>query len=279
MIGAIVGDIVGSKYEFNNHRSKKFKLFASDCRFTDDTVMTCAVGKAIMMSETMEELRENAINCMVELGRAHPHRAYGYHFGKWVWGDNHEPYNSLGNGAAMRVSAAAETSKTLEEALQKAEIVTAVTHDHWEGIKGAKATTEAIWMAKNGKSKDEIREVINQKYYKLDFTCDEIRPTYLFDETCQGTVPQAIEAFLESKDFEDAIRLAISIGGDSDTIGAITGSIAEAFYGVPEKIQKTAEEYLTDSLLEILKEYERYLDPEKEATAEPEEAEVKEKTE
>ena len=260
MIGAIIGDIVGSKYEFHNHRSKDFELFAPDCRFTDDTVMTCAVGKAIMESQSIDDLAENTINCMVEVGREHPHRAYGWHFGKWIWGDNHAPYNSYGNGAAMRVSAAGETAKTLGEALQKAEIVTAVTHNHPEGIKGAKAIAEAIWMAKNGYSKDDIRSVINQKYYRLDFTCDQIRRTYQFNESCQGTCPQAIEAFLESKSFEDAIRTAISIGGDSDTLAAITGSIAESFYGVPQEIRKDAEEYLDESLLKILHDYDEYLE-------------------
>ena len=260
MIGAIIGDIVGSKYEFNNHRSKEFELFAPDCRFTDDTVMTCAVAKAIMESKTDDELAKNTVKYMVEVGREHPHRAYGWHFGKWIWESvDHAPYNSYGNGAAMRVSPAAETSETLEEALRKAEIVTAVTHNHPEGIKGAKATTEAIWMAKHGSSKEEIREMVNRKYYKLNFTCDEIRYTYMFNESCQGTVPQAIEAFLESRDFEDAIRIAISIGGDSDTLAAITGPIAEAFYGVPEDIQRDAESYLDKSLLKIVRDYEEYL--------------------
>ena len=259
MIGAIIGDIVGSKYEFNNLRSKKFELFAYDCRFTDDTVMTCAVAKAIMESKTDEELQENTVKYMVEVGREHPHRAYGYHFGQWIWGDDHRPYNSYGNGAAMRVSPAAETSETLEEALKKAEIVTAVTHNHPEGIKGAKATAEAIWMARNGKSKKEIREVISRKYYNLNFTCDQIRYTYYFNESCQGTVPVAIVAFLDSKDFEDAIRNAISVGGDSDTVAAITGPIAEAYYGIPAEIKKKAEKYLDVSLLKIVQDYEAYI--------------------
>ena len=259
MIGAIVGDIVGSKYEFNNHRSKEFELFAKDCRYTDDTVMTVAVAKAIMESNDADELSTNTVKEMVEIGRAHPHRAYGAHFGQWVWGNNHTPYGSFGNGAAMRVSAAAETSKSLEEALDKAYIVTAVTHNHPEGIKGAMAVTEAIWMAQNGKSKADIRDMIESKYYGLDMTCDWLRKTYYFDETCQGTVPQAMTAFLESTDFEDAIRLAISIGGDSDTLAAITGSVAEAYYGVPADIQEKAESYLDESLGQILKEYNEYL--------------------
>ncbi len=263
MIGAIIGDIVGSRFEFNNHRSKDFELFTDECEATDDSIMTLAVAKAIMETEKkMKPLlsqRENnheynlllesmAIKYMQEIGRKYPYCGYGGMFRHWVFSDNPKPYNSYGNGAAMRISPVGFFDVTEYELRELSKIVTAVTHNHEEGIKGAEAVALSIFMAKRGATKEEIRNEINENYYGLDFTIDEIRDTYRFNETCQRTVPQAIVAFLESSSFEDAIRTAISVGGDSDTLAAITGSIAEAYYGVPEEIEKKVLTYLDDEL-------------------------------
>jgi ADP-ribosyl-[dinitrogen reductase] hydrolase len=263
VIGAIIGDIVGSRFEFNNHRSKEFELFTDECEATDDSIMTLAVAKAIMETEKkMKPLlsqRENnheynlllesmAIKYMQEIGRKYPYCGYGGMFRHWVFSDNPKPYNSYGNGAAMRISPVGFFDVTEYELRELSKIVTAVTHNHEEGIKGAEAVALSIFMAKRGATKEEIRNEINENYYGLDFTIDEIRDTYRFNETCQRTVPQAIVAFLESSSFEDAIRTAISVGGDSDTLAAITGSIAEAYYGVPEEIEKKVLTYLDDEL-------------------------------
>lgn len=247
LYGAIIGDIVGSRFEFNNHKSKKFELFTPMNDFTDDTVMTIAVATALKEERicNFKHLEEQTIYWMKKFGKEFPNRGYGGMFGKWLYTPwMVEPYNSFGNGAAMRVSACAYYAKSLEEAKELSKKVTAVTHNHPEGIKGAEATTVAIYMALMGKSKEDIKRVIERDYYDLSFTLDEIRKDYLFDETCQNTVPQAIVAFLESENFEDAIRNAVSIGGDSDTIAAITGSIAEAFYGVPKWMEREADKYI-----------------------------------
>ena len=257
MLGAVIGDIVGSRYEWNNHKSKEFELFSKDCSFTDDSVMSLAVAKAIMESkEDYSDLSEKAVECMQEVGRHYPYCGYGGMFKRWMFSDNPEPYNSFGNGAAMRVSASGFAAKSLEEAMLLSEKVTAVTHNHPEGIKGAEATAVAIFLARTGKSIKEIRDYINKNYYSMDFTLDSIRDSYKFNETCQETVPQAMMAFFESTSFEDAIRNAISIGGDSDTIGAITGGIAEAYYGIPDDIRKEAVRYLDKRLLKILTDFE-----------------------
>lgn len=264
MIGAIIGDIVGSPYEFYNHRSKEFTLFTNKCFATDDSIMTLAVAKAIMEAKKAEEFSYNnlsnlAIKYIQSIGRNYPNCGFGGNFINWIFSNNPQPYNSFGNGSAMRVSPAGFIAKTLEEALNLAEAVTKVSHNHPEGIKGAKATVECIFMAKNGNSINEIREMVNKKYYDLNFTIDEIRPTYRFNETCQNTVPQAIQAFLESSSFEDAIRTAISVGGDSDTLAAITGGIAEAYYGVPKEIKTKALSYLNKELLSIFVEWESFI--------------------
>jgi ADP-ribosyl-[dinitrogen reductase] hydrolase len=250
MIGAIIGDIVGSRFEFNNHRSKEFELFTDECEVTDDTIMTIAVAKAIIETEKIIKplneqdynddyyafLEAMTIKHMQEIGRKYPYCGYGGMFRHWIFSDNPKPYNSYGNGAAMRISPVGFTANSEEVAIKLSETVTATTHNHVEGIKGAETTTLAILMARQGAGKEKIRDKINKHYYNLNFTIDEIRDTYKFNETCQDTVPQAIVAFLESTSFEDAIRTAISVGGDSDTLTAITGSIAEAYYGVPEDI-------------------------------------------
>ena len=253
MIGAIIGDIIGSRFEWHNIRTKEFELFHRRCHPTDDSVMTLAVAQAILDSRgDLDALSQNTIRHMQALGRRYPHAGYGGNFRRWLRAENPQPYNSYGNGSAMRVSPCGFAAKTLKEAIAMADAVTKVTHDHPEGMKGAEATAAAIFLARSGKSMAEIREHIVQSYYLLNFTLDEIRPTYTFDVSCQGSVPQALEAFFESTSFEDAIRNAISIGGDSDTIAAITGGIAEAFYGVPEEICDMALSYLDDTEMEIL---------------------------
>ena len=256
MYGAIIGDIVGSRFEWNNTKAKEFDLFTNHCFFTDDSVMTIAVGKALFESgkQNYADLKEQLIYWMHKIGKRYPDCGYGGHFYHWMFHDETKPYNSFGNGSAMRTSYCAHIAESLEEALDLAEKCAAVTHNHPEGIKGAQAATACIWLAKEGKSQEEIRRYVNENYYDLDFTLDGIRKTYHFDVTCQGSVPQAIEAFLEAVSFEDAIRNAISIGGDSDTIAAITGPIAEACFGIPEEFIEKADTYLDDYLKSIVHE-------------------------
>lgn len=274
MLGAIVGDIVGSRFEFNNHKSKDFDLFTDQCFVTDDSIMTLAIAKALMETVKAESalfhhfkdsfyrrLSQAAIHFMQSIGRPYPSCGYGGRFHQWIYSDRPEAYNSYGNGAAMRVSAAGLFAVRPKELVLLAKAVTAVTHNHPEGIKGAEATALAICMAKKGALKEEIRERISQDYYPLDFTVDAIRPSYRFNETCQETVPQAMACFLESESFEDAIRTAISIGGDSDTVAAITGSIAEAYYGVPDPIRKQALAFLDPKLRALFDEWEAFCPP------------------
>ena len=253
MIGAIIGDIVGSRFECNNIKSKDFDLFSAGCFFTDDSVMTIAVADALIRAKgNLDILSEYAVESMQLIGRPFPDCGYGGSFYHWMYSDNPKPYGSYGNGAAMRVSACGFAAKSLEEAKALSKAVTEVTHNHPEGIKGAEATVVAIYLARSGYSIEEIQQHISTKYYPMDFTLDEIRDTYEFNETCQDTVPQALKAFFESLDFEDAIRNAISIGGDSDTLAAITGGIAEAYYGVPQDIKDKALNYLDEDLLQIV---------------------------
>ncbi len=257
MIGAIVGDIVGSRFEWNNKKSKEFLLFSDKCKPTDDTNMTLAVAKAILECEgDYSLLSEKTAKCMREVGRRYPNCGYGGMFSEWLKSDSMGDYNSLGNGAGMRVSPCGFAATSPSEALLLSGYVTKVTHSHPEGLKGAEAITKAIFDARLGLSKEKIRKSC-EHYYNLDFTLDEIRDDYKFDVTCQGSVPQAIKAFLESDSFEDTIRNAISIGGDSDTIAAMAGGIAEAYYGVPYEIRMKAEAYLDDYQLGILREFER----------------------
>lgn len=254
MIGAIIGDIVGSRFEFDNIKTKDFDLFTTECDFTDDTVMTLAVAKALLRHNNGADFKETLINTMHEVGNKYQDCGYGGRFLDWIVDERTEPYNSCGNGSAMRVSSAGLYATSLSEAEELAKISAEVTHNHPEGIKGAKAIAGAIFLAKVGTSKAEIRQYIVDNYYALDFTLDEIRPTYQYEIVCQTSVPQAIQAFLEAESFEDAIRNAISIGGDSDTVAAICGSIAEAYYGVDEDIKDTALSYLDDYLLDIYEE-------------------------
>ena len=271
MLGAIIGDIVGSIYEFDNIKTKNFNLFTNEMFFTDDTVMTIAIADAIMNGGQ----HENFIQSMKKWGCDYIDKSYGHSFRRWLKLDIAEPYNSWGNGSAMRVSPCgwiAKLSEPFEKGLKLTEDLAKksaeVTHNHPEGIKGAQATASSIFFMRHGKSKNAIEEYKNKlkdyiqnKYkYDLNFTLNEIRPSYAFNESCQKTVSQAIVSFLESENFEDAIRNAISIGGDSDTLAAITGSIAEAAYGIPEDIKNKAISYLDNEIKEVYNSWINFLD-------------------
>ena len=251
MLGAICGDIVGSIYEANNIKEKDFIFFKDSCRFTDDSVMTAAISKACcryVENKNQESFKNDCIRYMQELGRNHINAGYGGTFIYWLLSDTPKPYNSYGNGSAMRVSPVAWVSETLEEAERLAKLSAEVSHNHPYGIAGAQAVAGSIWIMLHGGNKRLIKKYIEDNYYKLDFKLDDIREKYEFDVTCQGSLPQAIEAFIESKNYEDAIRNAISIGGDSDTIAAITGSLAEAYYGMPKELKRTTISYLDNDL-------------------------------
>lgn len=261
MLGAIYGDIVGSVYEFNNVKTKDFELFCEKSRFTDDTVMTLAVANALLLFDKDQSCKKDIadfknilINEMHRLGEQYPRAGYGGRFRFWLREGEREPYGSYGNGSAMRVSPVAWYAHSLEEAIDLAIASAEVTHNHTEGIKGAAATAGAIYLARMGATREKIRDFVTL-LYKIDFTLDDIRPTYEFNETCQGTVPQAMQAFFESNSFEDAIRNAISIGGDSDTLAAITGAIAEAYYGMTEREAESVIQRLDPALLRILTDF------------------------
>ena len=259
MLGAIIGDIAGSRFEWNNTKTKDFELLTSigHCHPTDDSVMTLAIAKAILnCNGSFDSLAQETITCMQFLGRQYPEVGYGRRFLKWIYESDPHPYNSYGNGAAMRVSPCAYAASTINEAIALADAVTQTTHNHPEGMKAAEAVSAAVFLAKNGHSILEIRDYIEEKYYKIDFTLDSIRQSYSFDVSSQGSVPQAFEAFFESTGFEDAIRNAISIGGDSDTIAAIAGGIAEAYYGIPSDLRKHAITFLDKAQLDILNQFE-----------------------
>lgn len=262
MLGAIIGDIVGSRFEWNNNKSKEFDFLTYRCFPTDDSIMTLALAQAILVSKAdYSDLSKNAVECMQAVGRNYPDCGYGGAFYHWMFSDDPQPYNSFGNGAAMRVSAAGFAAGSMEEAKQISRKITEVTHNHPEGIKGAEAAAVAIYMAKTGKNILEIRDYIDKNYYPMNFTLDQIRDSYKFNETCQETVPQALMAFFESTGFEDAIRNAISIGGDSDTLAAICGGVAEAYYGIPSDIRKHALTFLDKQLLQILVVFENKYPP------------------
>ncbi|MBO6305749.1 MAG: ADP-ribosylglycohydrolase family protein [Selenomonadaceae bacterium] len=262
MLGAIIGDIVGSRFEWHNHRSKEFDFLTYKCFPTDDSIMSLALAQAILESKSdNSDLSEKAVECMQRIGRKYPNCGYGGRFMDWMFSDAPKPYNSFGNGAAMRVSAVGFAASSMEEAKTLSEKVTAVTHNHPEGLKGAEATVVALYMARSGKNILDIRDFINKNYYPMNFTLDGIRESYQFNETCQETVPQALMAFFESTGFEDAVRNAISIGGDSDTLAAITGGVAEAYYGIPASLRKHALTFLDEELLRILTDFENKYPP------------------
>ena len=255
MLGAVLGDMIGAPYEFDQgDKTKDFPLFCEDSLFTDDSVMTVAVAEALLetLGGTDDEIREALVKSMRKWGRRYPTAGYGGRFIIWLNIDDPRPYNSCGNGSAMRVSPAGWLGGSLEEVRRLARLSAEVTHNHPEGIKGAEATASAIYLARTGKTKDEIREYVVREFgYDLSRTCDEIRPTYRHVETCQETVPEAITAFLEGESFEDVIRTAVSLGGDCDTLACIAGSIAEAFYGIPKELIEAAVDGLTADLLEV----------------------------
>ena len=271
MYGAILGDIIGSPFEFDRgDKTKNFDLFSKGCDFTDDSVMTIAVGEALLAvgtEATVKEIEEAVITNMQDWGKRYPYAGYGGRFRHWLKEKSPKPYGSYGNGSAMRVSAAGWLYDSLERTREVARATANVTHNHPEGIKGAEATASAIYMARNEASKEEIKEYIEGEFhYNLDRTLDEIRPGYHMDETCQRTVPEAIIAFLESKDFEDAIRNAVSLGGDTDTLGAITGSIAEAFYGISDVLIAECRSRIDEGLMtDILDEFDHILGRDKNA--------------
>ncbi len=257
MLGAIIGDTVGSLYEFSSDKIKDFEFLTPSCHLTDDSLMTIAVGCACVGASIYDKSDFQSTLCrlMREIGNMYPNVGYGKSFYDWLTDEGMGAYNSYGNGSAMRVSPVAWVATSLEEAERLAEWSAEVTHNHEEGIKGARAVSACIFMARNGKSKEEIRKYIDENYYFLDFTLDEIREKYSFDVTCQGTVPQAITCFLEGIDFEDTVRNAISLGGDGDTLAAIAGSIAEAYFGIPEHLSETILDYMDEDIIDYYNTY------------------------
>ena len=268
--GALIGDIIGSTYESKKRRvkSKDFPLMSEFSRFTDDSVMTMAVAHTLMKwkkgSEINEaEFKQDIVENMREFGRKYAHVGYSNAFKEWIFSDDPKPYNAFTNGAAMKISPVAWYFDDLQTVEKFAEITVSVTHNHPEGIKGAQATAAAIFLARTGKSKDDIRSYITIRYgYDLNRTCDEIRPDYHFDVSCQGSVPEAIIAFLDSNSFEDAIRNAISLGGDSDTLASIAGAIAEGFYGVPAEIESIVRPVLDEFMMSEIERWNKALNAE-----------------
>lgn len=258
MLGAIVGDIIGSAYEFNNTKRKEFHLFTPKSKFTDDTVMTLAVAR--WLCDDKEHRKETLVRHMQELGRRYPTAGYAGSFMRWLYNPEPRPYNSYGNGSAMRVSPVAFYAHSLQEALGLAKISAEVTHNHPEGIKGAQAIASSIYLARHGATKKEIKSYAEEQFhYDLSRQLDDIRPTYSYDMSCQNTVPQALLAFLEGANFEDVMRSAVSIGGDSDTIAAMAGGIAQAFYVIPKKLSSYCYALLTPELRGVLNDFEDLL--------------------
>ena len=257
LYGAILGDIIGSPYEFDEEmKTKDFELFSPDCRFTDDTVMTLAIAKALLLIEpnsTTDDFRQCVIKMMKQLGLAYNNVGYGGNFFDWLLDDKPKPYGSWGNGSAMRVSAVGWAFDSIEKTREYARASADVTHNHPEGIKGAEAVAASIYLARTGHSKEYIKKYISDEFhYDLNRTIEQIRPGFKMDESCQGTVPESIIGFLESDSYEDTLRNVISLGGYTDTTGAIAGSIAEAFYGIPEYMIEKCRTYLDERLLTIL---------------------------
>ena len=255
LIGAIAGDIIGSAYEFNSTKNYEFLLFSDSSEYTDDTVMTVANADWLLSDDSLKGI-------MLDYGNRYS-AGYGGWFIGWLWSENPQPYNSFGNGSAMRVSPVSWAFDTLEETLVAAKRSAEITHNHPEGIKGAQATAACIFWARKGKTKQQMKEYVEALFgYDLSRTCDEIRPTYQFEPSCQKTVPESIIAFLESTDYESAVRLAVSLGGDADTMGAITGGIAEAYYGgVPEHIKVEVLKRLPNEFIEVMQKfYQKFVD-------------------
>ena len=257
MLGAIIGDIIGSRFEFDQGgKSRDFKLFTPKCTFTDDSVMTAAVAQALISAGPdagEEDIKTELISSMKKWGQAYPYAGYGARFIHWVLSDESKPYGSYGNGSAMRVSPAGWLYDTIERTREVARWTAEITHDHPEGIKGAESEAAAIFLARHGASKDEIRDYIQREFcYDLTRSLDEIRPSYYHVEDCMRTMPQAVECFLEAEDYESTIRNVMYIGGDTDTLAAIAGAIAEAKWGIPEDIVKQAEPFVGDDINAVL---------------------------
>ncbi len=257
MLGAIIGDIVGSPYEYGAEKTKDFPLFVSGCHATDDSILTIAVGCACVSANISDEygFKTEVEKRMRELGRQYPNAGFGDAFYRWMVADHAPPYDSCGNGSAMRVSPVAWAANSLEEAERLAKWSAEVTHNHPDGIAGAQAVAAAVYMARDGADKDAIRTYISSAYYDLDFTLDDMRSGYRHSLICAESVPQAIVCFLEAEDYEDAVRNAISLGGDGDTQAAIAGAIAEAYFGIPDELQEAAFTYLDDTLTDYYWEY------------------------
>lgn len=277
MLGAIIGDVVGTRFEFHPIKTKDFKLFSkNECfdkngeltigffsggsRFSDDTAMTIAVCKALLnCNGDYSTLREKTVECLKFYGKKYPFLGYGLRFNNWLMSKSSEPYNSFGNGSAMRVSPVAYFANSLEELKELSKMVTDVTHNHPEGLKGAEAVAVCIWLALNKKNKEEIKQYVEKHYYSIDFDYNNLVENYKFDETCQGSVPQAIYGFLISNSFEDTLRTVVSMGGDADTMGAIAGAIAEAYYGIPKEIETKVFEYLPQDFIEVIEEFKTHI--------------------
>ena len=261
MLGAIFGDIVGSVYEFNNTKREDFPLLSKWSHPSDDSMMTLAVARALMNTwgRSDDEIRAELVRSMQQIGRRYPNAGYGGSFARWLRDRNPRPYNSFGNGSAMRVSSVGWLYQTLEDTLHAAELTAEVTHNHPEGIKGAQAIAASVFLARAGASKEEIFVYAMKSYgSRMIRTLDEIRPDYHFDVSCQGSVPEAIIAFYESESYEDAIRKAVSIGGDSDTIACMAGAIAEAYYGMPGKLKKKALQILDSYCAGIAQQFRQF---------------------
>ena len=261
MIGAIIGDIIGSYYEFLGLKIKRFPLFREEDWFTDDSVLTCAIAQSLLDCDgdytNLSQI--TIVNMHAICPNYYATAGYGGMFHYWLRKGSTEPYNSFGNGSAMRIGAVPYFADSLEQVKELTRKVTEITHNHPEGLKGAEATAVAEWLALHGSTKEEIKKHIEENYYSMDYDEDELFRNSKFDGTCQGTVPQCIFAFLTSSSYEDEIRKVVSWGGDVDTMGAITGAIAGAFYGVPEEIEEEGLDYLDDAMLEIVKRFKEYV--------------------
>ena len=256
MYGAIIGDVVGRVFEFHSTKDKNFRWMNPDSRPTDDSVMTAAVAEVLLDldgSELEEEIKDRFVESMRRWGAKYPGAGYGGRFNGWLRAAGTEPYNSLGNGSAMRVSPCGWLYDDMETTRRMARLSAEVSHNHPEGIKGAESVAAAIFMARNGASKEEIKEYVEREFgYDLNRTCADIRPGYSFDVTCQGSVPESIIAFMDGNSYEEVVREAVSLGGDADTQGAIAGSIAEAFYGIPDEMIKEAKTRIYDDMQEVV---------------------------
>ena len=268
MYGAILGDMIGAPYEFDRSKKKKnFKMFNRHVHYTDDSVMTLAVSEAIMLAGKNSDeatMKEQLVKSMQQWGRKYSHAGYGEMFYHWLYEENPQPYGSWGNGSAMRVSSVGWFFDSIERTREVARWTAEVTHNHPEGIKGAEATVSVIYLARTGKTKEEIRDYILREFeYDMSQTCDDIRPWYKFDVSCQGTVPVAMTAFFEGTDFEDVIRTAVSLGGDCDTLTCIAGAMAEALYDIPDSFTRECESRLPEEAVEVLHRFKEYLRNEK----------------